>query len=87
MKDFFQFRKYLDEAKFAGSSIKMFGQKDRPVKELSMRKKFKAGVQRSLVGPSTKKKPLMFRTMGKDAKAMQKKADNLRAVGDQEKNK
>ena len=87
MKDFFQFRKYLDEAKFAGSSIKMFGQKDRPVKELSMRKKFKAGVQRALVGPSAKKKPLMFRTMGKDAKAMQKKADTLRAVGDQEKNK
>jgi len=29
----------------------------------------------------------MFRTMGKDAKDMQKKADTLRAVGDQEKNK
>jgi hypothetical protein len=35
MKDFFQFRKYLDEAKFAGSSIKMFGQSNRkkPIKK------------------------------------------------------
>jgi len=87
MKDFFQFHKDLDEAKLMGNSIKLFGQKNRNVKELSMRKKFKAGVQRALVGPSTKKKPLMFRTMGKDAKDMQKKADTLRAVGDQEKNK
>jgi len=87
MKDFFRFHKDLDEAKLMGNSIKLFGQKNRSVKELSMRKKFKAGVQRALVGPSTKKKPLMFRTMGKDAKAMQKKSDILRAVGDQEKNK
>jgi len=91
MKDFFQFHKDLDEAKFAGSSIKMFGQSDRTVKELSMKKKWKAGVQRALVGPSTKKKPLMFRTMGKDAKEMQRKADALKkarvAVRDQAKNK
>ena len=35
MKTFFEFRKYLDEAKFAGSSIKMFGQSDRkkPIKK------------------------------------------------------
>ena len=91
MKDFFQFHKDLDEAKFAGSSIKMFGQSDRTVKELSMKKKWKAGVQRALRGPSPKKKPLMFRTMGKDAKEMQKKADALKtarvAVRDQDKNK
>ena len=74
---------YLDakrgpqEAKLMGNTLKLFGQMNRGVKELSMRKKFKAGVQRALVGPSTKKKPLMFRTMGKDAKDMQKKADVL----------
>lgn len=74
---------YLDakrgpqEAKLMGNTLKLFGQMNRSVKELSMRKKFKAGVQRALVGPSTKKKPLMFRTMGKDAKDMQKKADVL----------
>lgn len=81
----------MDEAKFAGSSIKMFGQSDRTVKELSMKKKWKAGVQRALRGPSPKKKPLMFRTMGKDAKEMQRKADALKkarvAVRDQAKNK
>jgi hypothetical protein len=37
MKDFFQLR----EAKFAGSTIKMFGQKNRSDKDLSMRKKVK----------------------------------------------
>lgn len=91
MIDFFKHRLSMDEAKFAGSSIKMFGQSDRTVKELSMKKKWKAGVQRALVGPSTKKKPLIFRTMGKDAKEMQKKADALKkarvAVRDQAKNK
>ena len=87
MKDFFQIRKDLNEAKFAGSNIKMPEQNDHTIKELSMKKKWKAGVQRALVGPSTKKKPLMFRTMGKDAKDMQKKVDTLRAVGDQNKNK
>ncbi len=131
---------YLDakrgpqEAKFAGSSLKLFGQlnrsgskpeldRDKPslaklqkrviqkknikktqsafdkhnkddiltkhgfkrpmmddVNELSMMKKFKAKTQRALVGPSTKMKPLMFRTMGKDAKDLQKKADALTAL-------
>ena len=35
MKTFFQFREDLDEAKFAGSSIKMFGQSNRnkPIKK------------------------------------------------------
>jgi len=35
VKDFFQFRKHLDEAKFAGSTIKMFGQSNRkkPIKK------------------------------------------------------
>jgi hypothetical protein len=35
MKTFFEFRKYLDEAKFAGSSIKMFGQsyRKKPIKK------------------------------------------------------
>jgi len=74
------------EAKLAGNSLKLFGQLNRngtkpeldrnePKTELSMMKRFKAKTQRALVGPSTKKKPLMFRTMGKDAKDMQKKAD------------
>tara|TARA_B100001093_G_scaffold166674_1_gene159282 strand:- start:530 stop:1531 length:1002 start_codon:yes stop_codon:yes gene_type:complete len=74
---------YLDakrgpqESTFAGSNLKLFGQlnRDRSIPELSMKKRIKAKVQRGLVGPSTKKKPLMFRTMGKDAKDMQKKAD------------
>jgi len=86
---------YLDakrgpqESTFAGSNLKLFGQlnRDRSIPELSMKKRIKAKVQRGLVGPSTKKKPLMFRTMGKDAKDMQKKSDTLRALGDREKNK
>jgi len=76
------------EAKLAGNSLKLFGQMNRngtkpeldrnePKNELSMVKRFKAKTQRALVGPSTKKKPLMFRTTGKDAKDMQKKADAL----------
>lgn len=36
--------------------------------ELSMRKKWAAGRERALRGPSKKKKPLWARTMGKDAK-------------------
>jgi len=74
------------EAKLAGNSLKLFGQINRngtkpeldrnePKNELSMMKRFKAKTQRALVGPSTKKKPLIFRTMGKDARDMQKKAD------------
>jgi len=84
---------YLDakrgpqEAKLMGNTLKLFGQMNRGVKELSMRKKFKAGVQRALVGPSTKKKPLMFRTMGKDAKDNQKKADAIRALKNRDANR
>ena len=84
---------YLDakrgpqEAKLMGNTLKLFGQMNRGVKELSMRKKFKAGVQRALVGPSTKKKPLMFRTMGKDAKDAQKKADAIRALKNRDANR
>ena len=84
---------YLDakrgpqEAKLMGNTLKLFGQMNRGVKELSMRKKFKAGVQRALVGPSTKKKPLMFRTMGKDAKDAQKKADAIRALRNRDANR
>ena len=40
MRDFFELR----EAKFAGNTIKMFGQKNRSDKDLSMRKKAKPGV-------------------------------------------
>ena len=76
------------EAKLAGNSLKLFGQINRngtkpeldrnePKNELSMMKRFKAKTQRALVGPSTKKKPLIFRTMGKDARDMQKKADAI----------
>ena len=76
------------EAKLAGNALKLFGQLNRngtkpeldrnePKNELSMMKRFKAKTRRALVGPSTKKKPLMFRTMGKDARDMQKKADAI----------
>ena len=77
---------YLDakrgpqEAKLAGNTLKLFGQVNRSVKELSMRKKFKAGIQRALVGPSTKAKPDMFRTTGKRAKEIDRKAKILTTV-------
>ena len=86
---------YLDakrgpqESTFAGSNLKLFGQlnRDRSIPELSMKKKIKAKVQRGLVGPSTKKMPLMFRTMGKDAKDAQKKADAIRALRNRDANR
>jgi len=86
---------YLDakrgpqESTFAGSNLKLFGQlnRDRSIPELSMKKRIKAKVQRGLVGPSTKKMPLMFRTTGKDAKDAQKKADAIRALRNRDANR
>ena len=77
---------YLDakrgpqEAKLAGNTLKLFGQMNRGVKELSMKKKFQAKLQRGLVGPSDKAKPDMFRTTGKRAKEIDRKAKILTTV-------
>ena len=79
---------YLDakrgpqEAKLMGNTIKLFGQSNRPktFDELSMKLKTKAKLQRALVGPSTKAKPDMFRTTGKRAKEIARKADILTKV-------
>ena len=77
---------YLDakrgpqEAKLAGSSLKLFGQKNRSFSELSMRLKTKAKVQRALVGPSKKARPDWLRTTGKGAKELDKKAKGLVAL-------
>ena len=77
---------YLDakrgpqEAKLAGNTLKLFGQMNRGVKELSMKKKFQAKLQRGLVGPSDKAKPDMFRTTGKRAKEINRKAKILTTV-------
>ena len=79
---------YLDakrgpqEAKLMGNTIKLFGQSNRPKRfdELSMKLKTKAKLQRALVGPSTKAKPDMFRTTGKRAKEIARKADILTKV-------
>ena len=79
---------YLDakrgpqESTFAGSNLKLFGQlnRDRSIPELSMKKKIKAKIQRGIVGPSTKAKPDMFRTTGKRAKEIDRKAKILTTV-------
>ena len=79
---------YLDakrgpqEAKLMGNTIKLFGQSNRPKTfgELSMKLKTKAKLQRALVGPSTKAKPDMFRTTGKRAKEIARKANILTTV-------
>ena len=77
---------YLDakrgpqEAKLAGNTLKLFGQVNRSVKELSMRKKFKAGVQRALVGPSKKARPDWMRDTGKRAKEIANKAKGITAL-------
>ena len=79
---------YLDakrgpqESTFAGSNLKLFGQlnRDRSIPELSMKKKIKAKIQRGIVGPSTKVKPDMFRTTGKRAKEIDRKAKILTTV-------
>ena len=79
---------YLDkrdsqkEAKLAGSSLKLFSQlnRDRSIPELSMKKRIKAKIQRGIVGPSTKAKPDMFRTTGKRAKEIDRKAKILTTV-------
>ena len=80
---------YLDkrdnqkEAKFAGNNLKLFSQLnrngtkpelDRNIPELSMKLKAKAKIARGLRGPSTKAKPDMFRTTGKRAKEIERKA-------------
>jgi hypothetical protein len=77
---------YLDakrgpqEAKLAGSSLKLFGQKNRSFSELSMRLKTKAKVQRALVGPSKKARPDWMRDTGKGAKELDKKAKGIVAL-------
>ena len=79
---------YLDakrgpqEAKLAGNTIKLFGQSNRPKSfaELSMKLRTKAKLQRALVGPSKKAKPDMFRTTGKRAKEIDRKAKILTTV-------
>ena len=79
---------YLDakrgpqESTFAGSNLKLFGQlnRDRSIPELSMKKKIKAKIQRGIVGPSTKAKPDIFRTTGKRAKEIDRKAKILTTV-------
>ena len=79
---------YLDakrgpqEAKLMGNTLKLFGQSNRPKTfgELSMKLKTKAKLQRALVGPSKKAKPDMFRTTGKRAKEIDKKAKILTTV-------
>ena len=77
---------YLDakrgpqEAKLAGSSLKLFGQKNRSFSELSMRLKTKAKVQRALVGPSKKARPDWLRTTGKGAKELDKKTKGVVAL-------
>lgn len=77
---------YLDakrgpqEAKLAGSSLKLFGQKNRSFSELSMRLKTKAKVQRALVGPSKKAKPDWMRDTGKGAKELDKKTKGIVAL-------
>ena len=50
------------------------------VNELSMMKRFKAKTQRALVGPSKKMMPDMFRTTGKRAKEITRKANILTKV-------
>ena len=88
---------YLDakrgpqEAKFAGSSLKLFGQLNRngtkpeldrnePKNELSMKLRTKAKIARGLRGPSKKAMPDMFRTTGKRAKEIERKANILTTV-------
>jgi len=77
---------YLDakrgpqESKLAGSSLKLFGQKNRSFSELSMRLKTKAKVQRALVGPSKKARPDWMRDTGKGAKELDKKAKGIVAL-------
>ena len=80
------------EAKLAGNTLKLFSQKNRDgskpeldrtnptFSELSMRLKAKAKLARGLRGPSTKAKPDMFRTTGKRAKEINRKADILTKV-------
>ena len=80
------------EAKLAGNTLKLFSQKNRDgskpeldrtnptFSELSMRLKAKAKLARGLRGPSTKAKPDMFRTTGKRAKEITRKADILTKV-------
>lgn len=77
---------YLDakrgpqEAKLAGSSLKLFGQKNRSFSELSMRLKTKAKVKRALVGPSKKARPDWMRDTGKGAKELDKKTKGIVAL-------
>ena len=86
---------YLDkrdsqkEAKLAGNSLKLFSQLnrnrtkpelDRNIPELSMKLKAKAKIARGLRGPSKKAMPDMFRTTGKRAKEIDRKAKILTTV-------
>jgi len=86
---------YLDkrdsqkEAKLAGNNLKLFSQLnrngtkpelDKNIPELSMRLKAKAKIARGLRGPSKKAMPDMFRTTGKRAKEIDRKAKILTTV-------
>ena len=86
---------YLDkrdsqkEAKLAGNSLKLFSQLnrnrtkpelDRNIPELSMKLKAKAEIARGLRGPSKKAMPDMFRTTGKRAQEIDRKAKILTTV-------
>ena len=86
---------YLDkrdnqkEAKLAGNNLKLFSQLnrnrtkpelDRNIPELSMKLKAKAKIARGLRGPSKKAMPDMFRTTGKRAKEIDRKAKILTTV-------
>ena len=79
------------EAKLAGNSLKLFGQMNRngtkpeldrnePKNELSMKLKAKAKLARGLRGPSKKMMPDIFRTTGKRAKEIDRKARILTTV-------
>ena len=79
------------EAKLAGNSLKLFGQLNRngtkpeldrnePKNELSMKLRTKAKIARGLRGPSKKAMPDMFRTTGKRAKEIERKANILTTV-------
>ena len=48
------------------------------VNELSMSKKWKAGLARAVRGPSKKRKPIYMRTTGKAAKKLNARAQKLR---------
>ena len=74
-------RREAKESTLAGNNLKLFGRSNKnPTNELSMRTKWKAKLQRGLVGPSTKARPDIFRTTGKRAKEIEKGAKGITAL-------